>query len=419
MSTSDRAKWFQDARFGMFVHWGLYSLLGRGEWVMHTENIPAHEYEQLAKRFNPTRFNADEWVMAAIDAGMRYMVVTSRHHDGFSMFDTRLSNYKVTLTPFARDPLRELADACARRREIKLGFYVSTLDWHHPAYRNRKESGQAWSDYVAFLHGQVRELCAEYGEVGCIWLDGDWPREADLHPAHFRPAGKLEYERLYAMIHSLQPSAVILNNRHAKPLPGEDAQGFERDLPGQNYFGQNTTEVSELPFETCQTINDSWGYTATDDNHKSPARLAHLLARAAGAGANLLLNAGPAADGALLPAHTRRLQALGNWTRANGEAIYGARAGLFSSSVEWASTRKGDVHYLFLFTYDSDQTRVEVSGPALELARSPGVQATLLRDGQPVRMSLRDGRDTRTKQLVLTIPLERRDPYATVVKISN
>jgi hypothetical protein len=151
-------KWFQDARFGMFIHWGLYSILARGEWVMHHEKIPVPEYEPLMQQFNPEKFNADEWVSIAADAGQKYIVITSRHHDGFSMYDTALSDYKVTRTPFRRDPLRELADACARRGDIKLGFYSSLLDWHHPAYRFRKESGLAWDDYLEFLHGQVREL---------------------------------------------------------------------------------------------------------------------------------------------------------------------------------------------------------------------------------------------------------------------
>src|SRR5258708_17385946 len=147
-------KWYQDARFGMYIQWGLYSILDRQEWVMHNEHIPVPEYEQLVQQFNPTKFNADEWVGIAADAGQKYMVITSRHHDGFSMYDTALSDYKVTNSPFGRDPIRELADACARRGDVKLGFYSSVLDWHHPAYRFRTESGLAWSDYVGFLHGQ-------------------------------------------------------------------------------------------------------------------------------------------------------------------------------------------------------------------------------------------------------------------------
>ena len=172
-------EWFLDSRFGMFIHWGLYSLIARGEWVMHNESIPVEAYEPLVPQFNPVRFNADEWVSIAADAGQKYMVITSRHHDGFSMYDTALSEYKVTNTPFGRDPLAELADACARRSDVKLGFYSSLLDWHHPAYRFRQQSGLAWADYIGFLHGQVRELCTNFGEIACVWFDGDWPQSLD------------------------------------------------------------------------------------------------------------------------------------------------------------------------------------------------------------------------------------------------
>src|SRR5439155_8200650 len=170
-------KWFQEQRFGMFIHWGLYSILAKQEWIMYVEQIQVPEYEKLAQQFNPTKFNAEEWVSIAADAGQKYMVITSRHHDGFSMYDTALSDYKVTDTPFKRDPIAELTNECARRGDVKLGFYSSVLDWHHPAYRFRQQSGLAWADYLEFLHGQVHELCTNYGELACIWFDGDWPRQ--------------------------------------------------------------------------------------------------------------------------------------------------------------------------------------------------------------------------------------------------
>ena len=251
---------FLDARFGMFIHWGLYSLIARGEWVMHVESIPVAEYEKLVPQFNPVRFNADEWVSIAADAGQKYMVITSRHHDGFSMYNTALSDYKVTNTPFRRDPLEELANAVARRSDIELGFYSSLLDWHHPAYRFREQSGLAWADYIGFLHGQVRELCTNFGKIACVWFDGDWPHSGlDEKNAYFASGGSFEYDALYSMIHDLQPDAYIHNNRHSEPLPGEDIQGFEQDLPGENSAGFNTTTLYGLPIEVCMTINDSWG----------------------------------------------------------------------------------------------------------------------------------------------------------------
>jgi alpha-L-fucosidase len=298
----------------MFVHWGLYSLLGRGEWVMFTERATLSGYPELARRFDPRRFDADEWVRVAADAGQRYLTITSRHHDGFSMYHTGLSPYRVTESPFGRDPLAELAAAC-ERHGVRLGCYVSLLDWHHPAYRasHRERAGLAWDDYLEFLHGQVRELCTGYGPLAELWFDGDWPH----HPAPegevdwFAAGGGFDYPRLYSMIHELQPDAVVLNNRHADPLPGEDVQGFEQDLPGENESGFNVTRPGDLPLETCLTMNGSWGYRADDDAWKSVAELRSLLRRAGAAGSNLLLNVGPTGDG-VFPAPAReRLAALG------------------------------------------------------------------------------------------------------------
>jgi len=279
---------------------------------MHYDRIPVSEYEKLARQFNPMKFNADEWVSVAADAGQKYLVITSRHHDGFSMYDTALDDYKVTNTPFGRDPIRELADACARRGDVKLGFYSSVLDWHHPAYRFREESGLAWSDYLAFLHGQVRELCTNYGEIVCFWFDGDWPHhKIDETNEYFVPGGSFEYDKLYGMIHTLQPHAIIHNNRHAKPLPGEDVQGIEQDLPGFNTAGFNTTTIYDLPLEVSMTINDHWGYSSGDRNTKSTRHLVHLFARSASVGANFLLNVGPNPLGEIVPLHAERLHRVG------------------------------------------------------------------------------------------------------------
>jgi alpha-L-fucosidase len=395
---------FLDARFGMFIHWGLYSLLARGEWVMHHESIPVAEYEQLAARFNPVRFNASEWVSIAADAGQKYIVITSRHHDGFSMYDTALSEYKVTNTPFRRDPIAELAEAVARRGDIKLGFYSSLLDWHHPAYRFRKESGLAWEDYLAFLHGQVRELCTRFGEIACLWFDGDWPRHLlDEKNAYFAAGGSFEYDALYSMIHDLQPHAFILNNRHDQPLPGEDVQGFEQDLPGENSAGFNTTSTYDLPMEVCMTINDNWGVNDGDDNHKSTRRLLHNLIRSAGMNANYLLNVGPTALGEILPIHAQRLREMGIWLKVHGEAIYGTRAGVVTTP-DGVSTRREDTHYVHAMQYNADR---------VYLNNLPdGVQsAALLRDGTSLPLNRGGARAW------VTIPAELRDPTATVISL--
>ena len=400
-------QWFQDIRFGMFIHWGLYSILAKEEWVMHTERIPVAEYEKLVPQFNPVKFNADEWVSIAADAGQKYLVVTSRHHDGFSMYDTALSDYKVTNSPFGRDPLAELADACARRRDVKLGFYSSLLDWHHPAYRFRQESGLAWADYLAFLHGQVRELCTNFGEVACLWFDGDWPHHAfDASNEHVRAGGSFEYDQLYNLIHTLQPDAVVHNNRHAEPLPGEDVQGFEQDLPGANTAGFNTAGVYDLPLEVCMTINDHWGVSAMDENHKSTRQLIHYLVRSASGGSNYLLNVGPTALGQILPVHAQRLREVGQWLAGQGESIYGTRAGQVAPTPDVVTTRRGDTHYIHALNYVSDCVTLKGLG-------GQGYRATLLRDGSAVQ-SAEQG-DT----LVLTIPPAQRDPFDTVVKISK
>ena len=405
LASPEGLKWFQDAKFGMFIHWGLYSLIGHGEWVMFTENIPVPEYEKLVPQFNPINFNAKDWVQIAEDAGQKYMVITSRHHDGFSMYNTKLTNYKVTNTPFKRDPLNELANACARSGKVKLGFYSSLLDWHHPAYRFRQESGLAWSDYLDFLHGQVRELCTNFGEIACIWFDGDWPREnLDGDKAHFAPGGSFEYDKLYDMIHTLQPNAIIHNNRHAKPFPGEDIQGFEGDLPGQNTAGFNTTETYNMLTEVCMTLNDSWGINNQDYNHKSTQRLIHILARCAGTGTNYLLNVGPSALGEILPVHIQRLQGIGKWLAKNGEAIFGTRVGIIQTPSSTVSTQKGDTHYILCLDYLSDCVSLDSVPESI-------TKATLVSDKSPIK-SIRNG-----SKLVLTIPSEKRNEFCTVIKL--
>jgi alpha-L-fucosidase len=257
------------------------------------------------------------------------------------------------------------------------------------------------------LHGQVRELCTNFGEIACIWFDGDWPRAAlQGDREHFRPGGSFEYGRLYDMIHALQPHAVVLNNRHDDPLPGEDVQGFEQDLPGHNTAGFNTTTLSTLPLEVCMTINDSWGVNAHDHNHKSARRLVHLLTRAASVGANLLLNVGPTAEGEILPIHAERLGEVGEWLRVNGESIYGTRGGIIPPSTEGTviSTHRGQTHYLHVLDYISDC--IKLYGALNYIAR-----ATLLKDGSSVRLERSE------QETTLTLAPSQRDRLNTVVKL--
>lgn len=405
--------WFQDARFGMFIHWGLYSIIGKHEWVMHTDRIPVPEYEKLVPQFNPTHFDADAWVRTAADAGQKYLVITSRHHDGFSMYDTALSDYKVTNTPFGRDPIRELADACSRHG-VKLGFYVSLLDWHHPAYRFRAQSGLAWEDYLGFLHGQVRELCTQYGELAILWFDGDWPRSVDdPDRVEFRPGGSFEYEKLFDMIHTLQPDAVVENNRHVAPQPGEDLQGFEQDLPGENTAGFNETTIYGLPIQVCMTINDHWGWSRDDRNTKSVQRLVHVLARSASVGGNLLLNVGPTPDGEIPALHQERLRAMGRWLTSNGGSIYGTRAGAIPPTRASVSTQRDSQHFVHVLEDISDCVILAGVPETVQRARlvASGQELQIEREEKNFFVSGASDRTT------ICIPPELRDPYDTVIEL--
>lgn len=368
-------EWFRDARFGMFVHWGVYSQLGRGEWVMENDSIPVDRYERIAAVFNPTRFDARQWVATAKAAGVRYITITSRHHDGFSMFATKATRYNIVdWTRFARDPMKELADEC-RKNGIKLFFYYSQLDWHNPDYWPRGRTGHrtarpdsgGWNAYLNFMDRQLTELLTNYGPIGGIWFDGMW----DKPDADWRLA------QTYALIHRLQPSALIVPNHHRAPLPGEDVQTFEQDLPGANTAGFNTNEIGALPLETSLTMNRSWGFNAADKKFKPVGELIAYLVRAAGNGANLLLNIGPRPDGTIQPEAVERLRAIGDWLHIYGRAIYATRAGPVPPQTWGATTRRGDT--VFVHVLDPDAREVVLSGFSGRVRR-----ASMLATGKPV-----------------------------------
>ncbi|MEA3364330.1 MAG: alpha-L-fucosidase [Candidatus Hydrogenedentes bacterium] len=335
-------EWFQNAKFGMFIVWGVYSVLDRGEWVMHNESIPVEEYEKLPQRFNPTHFDPDKWCRIAKSAGMRYITFTAKHHDGFLMYDSKLTDWDVVdRTPYAKDALAELADAC-RRHGLGLFVYYSLLDWHHPDYfprgktgkkTGRPESGE-WKQYLHYMDGQLTELLSNYGPISGIWFDGWWDK----------PEAEWRLSKTYGIIHKLQPAALVGNNHHVKPFPGEDFQMFERGMPGHDPFSK-VDFVSELPLESCETINESWGYTAKDTQHKSPIELLHLLIRAAGHDANLLLNACVKPDGSLQEEHAKRLAVMGKWLEFYGESIFGARGGPIPPQSWGVTTQREDIVY--------------------------------------------------------------------------
>lgn len=361
-------KWFQEARFGMFIHWGASSVLGNGEWVMTNRNIRVAEYTRLIDIFNPVDFDAKKWVSTAKNAGMKYITLISRHHDGFSLWDTKQSDWKVTKTPYKKDIVKQLADEC-RAQGIKLFFYYSLLDWYRSDYqyetgRTGKGTGRTeksnWDSYINFMKAQLTELLTQYGEIGGIWFDGHWDQLDNDHDKNQTAKVNWRYEEIYTLIHSLQPNCLIGNNHHLLPLPGEDFQMFEKDLPGANTTGFGGAAVSQLPLETCETINDSWGFNITDRNYKSTKDLIHYLIKASGYGTNFLLNIGPMPNGVIQPEFTERLNAMGKWLAENGETIYGTNGG-FVKPQEWgAITTKGNKLYLHLLKETDEKFLIKI-----------------------------------------------------------
>lgn len=344
-------KEFEADRFGIFIHWGIYSMFARGEWYLNY-GPKADEYAKAARAFYPADFDASGWVSAIKDSGARYICFTSRHHDGFSMFHTAESDYNIVdATPFKRDILKELADEC-HRQDLKLHLYYSHIDWTRDDYpwgRTGRTTGKDslkadWPHYYGFMNRQLKELLTNYGPVRAIWFDGWWDHDSDSIPFNWELPGQ------YEMIHRLQPSCMVGNNHHQSPFPGEDIQIFERDIPGENTAGLSGQAISRLPLETCNTMNGMWGYKIEDTDYKDTRTLIHYLVKTAGMGANLLLNIGPQPNGELPAAAISRLKEMGEWMRANGETIYGTTASPFPAQ-EWGTcTRKGNRLFVHLLT---------------------------------------------------------------------
>jgi alpha-L-fucosidase len=330
-----RMAWWRDARFGMFIHWGLYAVPagiyegepvgGIGEWIMNSAQIPVAEYEQYAEQFNPVRFDATEWVRIAKDAGMKYIIITSKHHDGFALWDSEVSEYDIVdATPFGRDVLRELAEA-AEREGIRLGFYHSIMDWHHPdaqaphypTYNTSEKRNPNFPSYVeGYLIPQVEELVTGY-DPAVLWFDGEWIPEW-THEMGLD---------MYTMVRSLKPD-ILVNNRVDKGRQG--MQGMNRtDQQYAGDFGTPEQEILEgtstFDWESCMTMNDTWGFKSTDDHWKSAETLIHNLVDIVAKGGNYLLNVGPTAEGLIPAASVERLREMGDWMDVNGEAIYGSR----------------------------------------------------------------------------------------------
>ncbi len=412
-------RWFQEARFGLFIHWGVYSVLGRGEWVMNNERMTVEEYATLPAQFHPTDFDPLEWVRLAKSAGMRYITITSKHHDGFAMWDSDVSDFNIVrATPYGQDALKMLSEACDAEG-IKLFFYHSHLDWRHPdyyprgrtgLYSGRRDSGD-FNRYLDFMDAQIRELSTGYGEIGGFWFDGWWDQQLTGMGQPDAPAKATQVDwrlhETYDLIHSLVPHAIISNNHHVLPFPGEDWQIFERDLPGENSAGFNTTSVSPLPLETCDTMNGSWGYNRDDLNFKSHRQLIEYLVRAAGRDANLLLNVGPTPEGTIQPEFRERLEGMGRWLERFGESIYGTRVGPMPEQTWGVSTQKGWTVYVHLLDPGVPE-RIEL----------PGTR-DLIVDGARLLVGDSDVKVTRNQDndLVLSVPGHIRDGVDTVVAL--
>jgi alpha-L-fucosidase len=367
-----RMAWWRDARFGMFIHWGIYALPAGeykgirskevGEWIMSWANIPRAEYERFAPRFNPVKFDAARWVAIARDAGMKYIVITSKHHDGFSMFDSAVTTYDVVdATPYKKDPMRALADE-ARRQGLKFAFYYSIMDWHHPSQYvdvpgKHADAGHGQTkmrdgrkrEYVGYMKAQLRELVTKY-DPAVLWFDGewvDWWTEEDG-------------QDLYAYVRGLKPD-ILINNRVGKGRRGmEGLSKTDRDYAGDFGTPEQQIPASGLPgvdWESCMTMNETWGFKSDDHNWKSAETLVRNLVDSASKGGNYLLNVGPTAEGEIPAPSVERLAAVGRWMKVNGESIYGSTASPFSTELPWGRvTSKPDRIYLHVFDWPANGT---------------------------------------------------------------
>ena len=416
-----RMAWWRDARFGMFIHWGLYAVPAGeykglrskeiGEWIMSWANIPRAEYEKFAPQFNPVKFDAAQWVRIAKDAGMKYLVITSKHHDGFSMYDSAVSNYDIVdSTPFRKDPMRALADEC-RRQGIRFAFYYSIMDWHHPSqyvdapdkhpdagHRQTKMRDGRKQEYVDYMKAQLRELVTKY-DPAILWFDGewvDWWTEEDG-------------QDLYKYVRGLKPD-ILINNRVGKGRKGmEGMNRTDREYSGDFGTPEQRIPASGLPgvdWESCMTMNDTWGFKHYDENWKSSERLVRNLVDIVSKGGNYLLNVGPTALGEIPQASVTRLADVGRWMRVNGEAIYGSGASPFEAQLAWGrATRRPGKLYLHVFEWPADGKLAvpPVSGKV--------TAARLLAVGASVSV-------TQTAEgVTLEVPSRAPDPTASVIAL--
>lgn len=379
----DRAAWFPEARLGMFIHWGVYSIPARGEWAMNRERTPHEEYKVLADKFRPKRYDPHAWAAVARDAGMKYMVLTTRHHDGFCLFDSQHSDFTATKTAAGRDLVAEYADAC-RSAGLKVGFYYSLKDWHRPdwlARQNGDEQGHA--RFLEYIHGQVRELCTNYGEIDVLWYDGPGPYDAE----------GWQSDKLNAMVRELQPH-ILINDRSRTT---EDFATVEQHLGGQGPKG---------PWEFCVTMNENWGY-ARNSEYKSVQQLIDMLVDVTGRGGNTLLNVGPKPDGRLPSASLKRLRRIGKWMDVNGESIYGCTGSPLTWTNYGRTTMKGENVYVHFSKCWPKRGKCVLAG-----LKNPIRAATILGTDIELKVTPKD-----VRMVLSGLPRKPPDKIDTVVKI--
>lgn len=387
--------WFNDARFGLFIHWGPFSIPGSGEWVMNERKLNVHNYTNLKDFFNPIAFNAAQWVSMAKNAGVKYITLITRHHDGFSMWDTQYSDFNIMNTPYKKDIVKMMADEC-HKQGIQLYLYYSLLDWRREDYphetgRTGQNSGRTgkgdYASYLQFMKNQLTELLTKYGEIGGIWFDGHWDQTAPEGEKDRTSRIDWKYDEIYSLIHKLQPQCMIGNNHHLSPFAGEDFQMFERDLPGENKSGLSFQQASDkLPLETCETISNSWGYNLSDTYYKSNKELVNMLVKAASLGSNLLLNIGPMPNGKIQPEFQDRLAGMGAWLKVYGESIYNTNAGFIKPQV-WGSITQTDKN-IYIHILDGKTATLDLENiPAKKVKK-----AYLLKDRTAINYTFKNGK---------------------------